>query len=1260
MLPPPRARWRWTGEKQEIYELGISDFTLRYAALSQRGYYPEDLFKANQDRYIIQTEIDGRMDFAFMGVFDGHGTEGDVCSGYVRKRVISELLKQMKRDRFRNDFSKAYIETFIVIDNDMHQEDDFDDSYSGSTAICACFFGSEMYIANIGDSRAIIAERHGKRIVAFPLSLDQTPYRRDERERVKSCGAVVQTHAMAEGEVKYTEDWMDNNLNEELDGTGDPPRVFAAGMLEPGCAFTRSIGDRAGMHIGVTAEAELLHKHLKETDQAIMIASDGVWEFMSNQAVVDMVFQFDDPVESCRAVVSQAYSLWLQFEVRTDDITLIVSFIDHKMGKAPRAASEEEIKASEMAMKMGSTAGTADGIAMGGAVSSGNDVKPVRRGLSAEKKKKLGVTLEAPEDEDEGEWVMETHKKTKAEIERIKTALKGNFLFQHLPETQTKQIYDCMRKTQFTAGEVIIQQGDKGESFYILDEGECKVTIENDGLQIEILRYRPNPTGANPCFGELALMYSKPRAATVTALTNGQVWEIDRRSFREILKKSSTKNLMRTLRSVEVLKSLSVHQLQRLSELLTEVKYDVGQFVIRQGEEGSTFYIISEGRAVVTKNDGTERGKEVATIHAGQYFGERAILKSEVRAANVIAGGDAAKGEKLHCLYISKESFEEVLGPLSKIIEDDASWRYKIAVVKQLRKKAAGLTNAKIDDFEIKGLIAEAPPVKYVAAKHKGKFDKEGKLVKEGLEYTLKVRSKKQVVDMNMQARLRSEMKLLTSMSGNKLLFPLPLQTIEDDSYIYSVIPTRVASTIADLIEQMEQIDEDTCRFFAAVISEAVQGLHEECPALGGIIYRNLDPQAITLSEDGWPQLMDMRFACAAEPPPRDFCGQVHYLAPEQVAGNGHGVSVDFWSLGILLYEMLTSSNPWLTGDPKSDSELNIFNRITGHKKGALKFPDGVTISADLSKFLNELLEPSIEQRLGCKTGKLAYNSREQIRKHKWFEGFKWDELQNGTLASPAKMFCKDAHNKAIKKHLRDSQVVGLFDEVYVPEEGDTADFNVNETADMNFKDMKKLSKAETKKHIAELQKAREERQAKMAEVQDKHAQLKAAIGGPTEPSVHDRPLVNVLASTPGPTLMDEEAERKKAAMFGSLSANVHSTSDTIAFTEQVDKSKQAEEDRAKHNADPLLATEPQETFLEGLGRRASAAADAIGEQVKKLTDRPEPPKPAATAPVGFGGWTPPTAGAGTPSPVAPVPVKAMTGFGGWVPPGSAAPNLAA
>ena len=162
-------------------------------------------------------------------------------------------------------------------------------------------------------------------------------------------------------------------------------------------------------------------------------------------------------------------------------------------------------------------------------------------------------------------------RKSEEEIKRIKAALKGNFLFQNLPTSQTRQIYDVMKRKQVKAGEVVIKQGDKGEEFFVLDDGELAVSIAANGTQVEIMRYKPNPAGANPCFGELALMYSKPRAATVTAITDGVLWAIDRRSFREILKKSSAKYLMRTLRSVEILKALTAGQLQRLSELMTEV-----------------------------------------------------------------------------------------------------------------------------------------------------------------------------------------------------------------------------------------------------------------------------------------------------------------------------------------------------------------------------------------------------------------------------------------------------------------------------------------------------------------------------------------------------------------------------------------------------------------------------------------------------------------------------------------------------------------
>jgi hypothetical protein len=146
------------------------------------------------------------------------------------------------------------METFRSLDNQMHEAESFDDTYSGTTAITAYFKGGDMTVANIGDSRAILGERHGKRVVAYALSVDQTPYRKDERDRVKACGARIMTMGMAHGEVKYYDGWEEKIT--EMDENAEPPRLFHGTSLQPGNAFTRSLGDSGSIKIGVVAEAE--------------------------------------------------------------------------------------------------------------------------------------------------------------------------------------------------------------------------------------------------------------------------------------------------------------------------------------------------------------------------------------------------------------------------------------------------------------------------------------------------------------------------------------------------------------------------------------------------------------------------------------------------------------------------------------------------------------------------------------------------------------------------------------------------------------------------------------------------------------------------------------------------------------------------------------------------------------------------------------------------------------------------------------------
>jgi len=131
------------------------------------------------------------------------------------------------------------------------------------------------------------------------------------------------------------------------------------------------------------------------------------------------------------------------------------------------------------------------------------------------------------------------------------------------------------------------------------------------------------------------------------------------------------------------------------------------------------------------------------------------------------------------------------------------------------------------------------------------------------------------------------------------------------------------------------------------------------------IIYRNVTADSVVVDEKGYPQLTDMRYATKAEPAPTDFCGYPHYLSPEQVSGQGHGLPTDYWDLGIFTYEMITGgANPWLTGDPAKDSEVGLYSRISGHKHGQLAFPEGVNPSPALTSLLNDLIHPNADDRL--------------------------------------------------------------------------------------------------------------------------------------------------------------------------------------------------------------------------------------------------------------------------------------------------------
>ncbi|EPS67851.1 hypothetical protein M569_06921 [Genlisea aurea] len=309
----------------DAVDLPSCDFSLSYSVLTHRGYYPETPDKENQDSYCVRTNLRTDPNVHFFGVFDGHGVSGAQCSAFARDRLV-ELIENDAS--LLDDPVKAYCAAFVAANEELHGDNAIDDSMSGTTAITALVVGDKLYVANVGDSRAVLAVKSNGDggVTAQDLSCDQTPFRTDECERVKLCGARVLSVDQVEGSKDPTiQSWGD----EETEG-GDPPRLWFQNAMYPGTAFTRSVGDSLAESIGVVPHPEVTVVQLTSNHPFFVIASDGVFEFLSSQTVVDMVNKYSDPREACAAIAEQSYKLWLQHENRTDDITIILVHIKNR------------------------------------------------------------------------------------------------------------------------------------------------------------------------------------------------------------------------------------------------------------------------------------------------------------------------------------------------------------------------------------------------------------------------------------------------------------------------------------------------------------------------------------------------------------------------------------------------------------------------------------------------------------------------------------------------------------------------------------------------------------------------------------------------------------------------------------------------------------------------------------------------------------------------------------------------------------------
>jgi serine/threonine protein phosphatase PrpC len=225
------------------------------------------------------------------------------------------------------------IKTAFLKTNDDLRARSFETSFSGSTAATVLLAGDKLVCCNVGDSRALLASYKNPRLLpnfqlpadvasqlhendkiwlALPVSRDHKPDDVDEHKRIIAAHGRVEPFKEPNG-----------------DPVG-PYRVWLENDNIPGLAMSRSLGDKVAQQVGVICDPEIFEMKLTPDDKFLIIASDGIWEFIPNDKAVELVVPFwidNDPEGACDKLISESVQRWKSEDEVIDDITVIVIFL---------------------------------------------------------------------------------------------------------------------------------------------------------------------------------------------------------------------------------------------------------------------------------------------------------------------------------------------------------------------------------------------------------------------------------------------------------------------------------------------------------------------------------------------------------------------------------------------------------------------------------------------------------------------------------------------------------------------------------------------------------------------------------------------------------------------------------------------------------------------------------------------------------------------------------------------------------------------
>ena len=315
---------------------------IKVSSISEKGTK-----NINQDNYLLKENIFNIKDFSIFSVFDGHGIDGHYISKIAKEEFLdyftnntnlyyiprrNETIITLKNNETLNKYItteeiynrltynnyKIIRNIYIQIDNILKKKD-YDSDFSGSTSCSLFIIGKHIICSNLGDSRAILIKNSNEIV---NLSNDHKPNNKKEYERIIKKGGEIRKNSLDLNEYNINE----NNIYEII-----PFRIYFKNENFPGLAMSRSIGDFIAKKIGVINEPEIFDYKICDDDKFIILASDGLWEFVSNEDarnIVNLYYSQGNLNKAIEELISFAKKKFLQFGSYVDDITIILIFLN--------------------------------------------------------------------------------------------------------------------------------------------------------------------------------------------------------------------------------------------------------------------------------------------------------------------------------------------------------------------------------------------------------------------------------------------------------------------------------------------------------------------------------------------------------------------------------------------------------------------------------------------------------------------------------------------------------------------------------------------------------------------------------------------------------------------------------------------------------------------------------------------------------------------------------------------------------------------